>query len=79
MILAQLESIPSLAEGGPLWSLVGILIVLVWLLIKMLLAEKDKRIQDAINYRNDLVKPLADIGKTLERIEDKTIIAKGRR
>lgn len=67
----------SLGESGPAWTLVAILIVLAWTLIKMLLAEKDKRIDDANKYRDSLAQPVADIGATLRRIEDKTIAAKG--
>lgn len=69
----------SLGGGGPVWTLVAILIILVWTLLKMLLTEKDKRIDDVRQSRDALVKPIEDIGKTLERIEDKTIVAKGRR
>jgi|GEM_PF-4944575 len=73
------ELFKSLGANGPAWTLVAILIGLCWTLIKMLLTEKDKRIDDANRYQTDLVKPLNDVGKTLERIEDKTLIAKGRR
>lgn len=69
----------SLAEGGPAWALVAILIILSWTLIKMLLTEKDKRIEDANKTKDDLVTPIQNIGKTLERIEEKTVVAKGRR
>ncbi len=71
--------VSGLSQSGPVWTLVGILLTLVWILIKMLLTEKDKRISDAVTNQNNLVQPLADIGKTLERIEDKTIVAKGRK
>lgn len=59
--------------------LVGTLVALCWTLIKMLLTEKDKRVEDAKSYKNDLAEPIASIGKTLERIEEKTIVAKERR
>ncbi len=71
--------VSALGGNGPVWSLVGILLALIWLLIKMLLAEKDKRIADATNNLQNIVQPIADIGKTLERIEDKTLIAKGKK
>jgi hypothetical protein len=71
--------VSGLGGSGPVWSLVGILLGLVWVLIKMLLAEKDKRIADATNNLQNIVQPIADIGKTLERIEDKTLVAKGRK
>lgn len=69
----------SLGSNGPAWTLVAVLIILAWTLIKMLLAEKDKRIEDANKYRDELVRPIEDLGKTLERLEEKTLVAKGRR
>lgn len=69
----------SLGNNGPAWTLVAVLILLAWTLIKMLLTEKDKRIDDANKYQNDLVKPIGELGKTLERIEEKTLVAKGRK
>lgn len=66
----------SLGGNGPAWTLVAILIVLCWTLIKMLLTEKDKRIDDANKNKEDLVQPINNISKTLERIEEKTLIAK---
>lgn len=69
----------SIGAGGPVWALVALLVFLCWTLIKMLLTEKDKRIDDATKTQNEIVKPIGDISKTLERIEEKTLIAKGRR
>lgn len=66
----------SLGNNGPAWTLVAILIILCWTLIKMLLVEKDKRIDDANKNKEDLVQPINNISKTLERIEEKTLVAK---
>jgi hypothetical protein len=83
MIFAQTQvvesGLSSLMKEGVLGIMLAIALVLVFILGKLLLTEKDKRIEDAGKYQTDLVKPIADMGKTLERIEEKTLVAKGRR
>lgn len=69
--------LPSLSTGGPVWALVGILICLVWILIKLLLAEKDKRIEDALKTKNDIIEPLGYLKDSLNIIKDKIMVAKG--
>lgn len=75
-ILAQVPFTDGLTSSGPAWTLVAILLTLCWLLIKMLLTEKDKRIDDANKNKEDIVQPINNISKTLERIEEKTLVAK---
>jgi hypothetical protein len=78
MIFGQADSLTQgLSGNGPAWSLVAILLSLVWFLIKMLLAEKDKRIEDATKNRDDLVTPIKNQGEALSRIEQKIRVAKG--
>lgn len=78
MIFAQVETLTQGLNGnGPAWTLVAILLSLVWLLLKMLLAEKDKRLDDAIKNRDDIVTNLKSQGEALTRIEQKVRIAKG--
>lgn len=76
MIFAQVPFTDSLTASGPAWTLVAILLTLSWLLIKMLLTEKDKRIEDAKKTQDDIVLPIKNMGDTLERIEQKTLVAK---
>lgn len=65
-----------LSDSGPVWTLVGILVGLLWILIKLLLSEKDKRIADAIKNRDDLVQPLKNIGDSLDLIKEKIRISR---
>jgi hypothetical protein len=71
------ELLKSLGSNGPAWTLVAILLLLSWALIKMLLSEKDKRIADAVKNRDDLVQPIGFIKDSLELIEKKIKISKG--
>lgn len=76
--VAQVDGlVTSLGGNGPAWTLVAILLALCWLLIRMLLAEKDKRIEDAVKNRDELAAPMKSIGESLERVEKKIRIAKG--
>lgn len=67
----------NLGSNGPVWSLVAILLGLIWVLIKLLLAEKDKRIQDAKDNRDSLAQPLSYIRDSLDLIQKKIRISKG--
>lgn len=78
MTFAQVEGLTQgLSSNGPAWTLVAILLTLCWLLIKMLLSEKDKRIADAEKNRDDLVTPIKTMGESINRMEQKIRIAKG--
>jgi hypothetical protein len=78
MFFGQVESLTQgLAGNGPAWTLVAILIALSWTLIKLLLAEKDKRIQDAKDNQNNLVAPVNKMSEAIERLEQKVRVAKG--
>lgn len=78
MIFAQVETLTQgLTGDGPTWTLIAILISVIWILIKMLLAEKDKRIEDATKIREDIVGPIKNIGEATSRIESKIRVAKG--
>lgn len=67
------------AQGGVLGTLVAILLGLCFLLVKLLLAEKDKRIEDANGYRDNIAEPLRRVADSQERIEGKILVAKGER
>lgn len=78
MFFGQVETLTQgLAGNGPAWTLVAILLVLCWTLIKMLLAEKDKRVADAEKNRDNLVMPIQRLSEAVERMEQKVRIAKG--
>lgn len=63
-------------QGGVLGALLVItLLALAWA-IKMLLAEKEKRIVAAEKTRDDIAEPLKNIQKTQDLIYDKIVISK---
>lgn len=63
-------------QGGVLGSLLVItLLALAWA-VKMLLAEKDKRIAAAEKVRDDIAEPLKNIQKTQDLIYSKIAISK---
>ena len=67
------------AQGGVLGTMVAILLGLCFLLVKLLLSEKDKRIADANSYRDNMAEPLRRVAESQERIEGKILVAKGER
>lgn len=69
----------TLSGGGPVWALVAILLFLVWILIKLLLAEKDKRVEDALKTKSDIIEPIGYIKDSLTLIKDKILVSKGRK
>ncbi len=58
-------------QGGVLGTLLALSIILIGLLGRLLLAEKDKRIQDANTYREDLVEPIGKIGRGFADLADR--------
>ena len=50
-----------------------------WLLFKLLLNEKDKRIEDALKSKNDIIEPIGYIKDSLNLIKDKILVSKGRK
>jgi len=66
----------ELGKQGLLGLLLAISLSMNFVLGRLLLREKDKRVEDANKYQDNLVAPVTDIGRTLERIERKTIVAK---
>jgi hypothetical protein len=61
-------------------GLLGIILVLVILgfiaVSKLLLAEKDKRIDDAAKTRDSIAEPLREMNESLARMESKIIVSK---
>lgn len=63
-------------QGGILGTLLAIsLLAIVWL-TKMLLAEKDKRIEEAIKTRDTVIEPISYIKDSLSIIKDKILVSK---
>jgi hypothetical protein len=59
----------SLAQqGGLLGTLLSLAIVIIGIVSRLLLKEKDKRIEDANKYRDDLVEPIQKQGKAFEEL-----------
>jgi peptidoglycan hydrolase CwlO-like protein len=73
-----MDYLGSLAERGVLGVLLAIAFTAVFFLFKMLLAEKDKRIEDATKVRDDLAEPIKSIKENIEKIQEKIIISKER-
>lgn len=66
------------AQGGLLGTLLALAIVIIGLLGRLLLREKDKRIEDANKYRDDLVEPINKQGKAFEELSRQIEIRNGR-
>lgn len=56
---------------GILGLLLAITLLALFTCVKLLLSEKDKRIQDALSTKNTIVDAIDRQGQTLERIEYK--------
>lgn len=63
-------------QGGAFATLSAILLIMCIQLVKMLLAEKDKRIAEAINTRDNLVEPIGYIKDSLSLIKEKILVSK---
>jgi hypothetical protein len=61
----------NLAQNGILGLLLAITLTALFTCVKLLLTEKDKRIQDALDTKNNMVAAIDRQGQTLDRIEDK--------
>lgn len=64
----DLALISRLADQGVLGILSAISISLNFFLIKMLLTEKDKRREDAVETRDNLVAPIKEMKETLNNV-----------
>lgn len=65
------------SQGGLLGSLLVIALLALVYVFKLLLGEKDKRIQDATQVRDTIARPMAEIRESLEFIERKIKVSKG--
>lgn len=74
-----MEYLPSLAKEGVLGLLLAGALVIIGILFKLLLYEKDKRIEDALKSKNDIIEPIGYIKDSLSIIKDKILVSKGRR
>lgn len=55
------KSIDSLAERGILGLLLGLALFVIYILFKLLMSEKDKRLEDAKQLNNGLMAPIKQI------------------
>ena len=74
-----MEYLPSLAKEGVLGLLLAGALAIIGILFKLLLYEKDKRIEDALKSKNDIIEPIGYIKDSLSIIKDKILVSKGRR
>lgn len=65
-------------QGGLLGTLLAISLIALGWSVRMLLAEKDKRITDALATRDNLVEPIGFIKDSLSLIQQKVQISKDR-
>lgn len=73
-----MDLISKLADNGVVATLLAISLLVNWNLAKMLLAEKDKRIDGAEKVRNELIAPIGFIKESLDLIQEKIRISKDR-
>lgn len=66
------------AQGGLLGTLLASSIIIIGILGRLLLVEKDKRIEDANKYRNELVEPIEKQGKAFDELARQMEIRNGR-
>jgi sensor domain CHASE-containing protein len=64
------ELLKSLGQNGPAWTLVALLFLALWVVIKMLISEKDKRIEAAEKVRDEVANPLKNINDRLDLLTD---------
>lgn len=74
-----MDYLNSIAKEGVLGLLLAGALLMCWLLFKLLLNEKDKRIEDALKSKNDIIEPIGYIKDSLSLIKDKILISKGRK
>jgi hypothetical protein len=69
-------ALAELLKQGLLGVLLVIFIVGFIAVSKLLLAEKDKRIDDAVKTRDNLAEPMRQLNESVARMEAKIIVAK---
>lgn len=71
------DNLTEVAKQGLLGVLLVISLVVNFYLGRMVLREKDKRIQEAEKVRDDIAQPMSYIKDSLDLIERKVRISKG--
>lgn len=71
-----MEFLPKLAEQGIAYLLLAISLSLNYLFVKIILAEKDKRIDDALKVRDEIIQPINFINDSLKLIDSKITLSK---
>lgn len=74
-----MEYLNGIAKEGVLGLLLAASLVVVGILFKLLLYEKDKRIEDALKTKDNMMEPLEYIKDSLTLIKDKILVSKGRK
>lgn len=74
-----MDYVGGIAKEGILGLLLAAALVVIGILFKLLLYEKDKRIEDALKTKQDVIEPLGNIKDSLTLIKEKILISKGRR
>lgn len=64
-------------KNGLLGLLLAISLLAIWFLLKLLLNEKDKRLEDAKAVTTGITTPMAYIKDSLDLIQSKIKISKG--
>lgn len=72
-----MEFLGELAKNGVLGVLLAISLSLNFMLGRLLLYEKDKRIEDAVKNRDDLATPIKNLQQAVELQTSKIQISKG--
>ena len=70
------ELLTELPKFGLLGVLLAISLSLNWFLIKLILSEKDKRIEAAEKVRDELITPIGFIQESLKLIDSKITLSK---
>lgn len=71
-----MELLTKLAENGVLSVILALSLWGNYYLAKILLAEKDKRIEGAEKVRDDIATPLSNLQKSTDLIYEKIVVSK---
>ena len=74
-----MDTLDVLRTQGVLGTLLAGSLIIIGVLFKLLLYEKDKRIEDALKSKTDIIEPISYIKDSLNLIKDKILVSKGKR
>lgn len=71
------EAFKALIGDDPVKGAIIVILVIGFVSVsRLLLAEKDKRVADAVKVRDDIAEPVKEIRESIQRMEGKIVISK---